>query len=57
MNSRIMTSARNTVLREVKLPGEVKQINLPPVCGEPIDAGWISKWFEGQTIMNGTNLL
>jgi hypothetical protein len=25
---------------EVKLPGEAKQNNLPPKCGQPID-GWI----------------
>jgi hypothetical protein len=24
---------------EVKLPGEAKQNNLPPECGQPIDAG------------------
>jgi hypothetical protein len=24
---------------EVKLPGEAKQTNLPPECGEPIDGG------------------
>jgi hypothetical protein len=30
-----MTSARNAV----KLSGQVKQNNLPPECGQPIDAG------------------
>jgi hypothetical protein len=24
---------------EVKLPGEAKQNNLPPKCGQPIDGG------------------
>jgi hypothetical protein len=26
-------------MSEVKLPSEVKQNNLPPECGQPIDAG------------------
>jgi hypothetical protein len=25
---------------DVKLPGEAKQDNLPPECGQPIDGGW-----------------
>jgi hypothetical protein len=38
MNSQ-MTSAWNTIMSAVKLPGKVKQNNLPPECGQPIDVG------------------
>jgi hypothetical protein len=27
---------------EVKLPGETKQDNLPPECGQPIDGVWLT---------------
>jgi hypothetical protein len=30
---------RQVAMSAVKLPGEVKQNNLPPECGQPIDAG------------------
>jgi hypothetical protein len=28
----------------IKLPGEAKQNNLPPECGQPIDTGDLSCW-------------
>jgi hypothetical protein len=33
-------------MSEVKLPGEARQNNLPPECGQPIDVGDCTAWIN-----------
>jgi hypothetical protein len=47
-------------MSEVKLPGEANQNNLPPECGQPIDAGGVAlnarNPFHARGVSPGTNL-